>query len=134
MSEQGNPLKVILTDDEEDIRIVGEMALATVGGFTVRTADGGQKTLELLAQERPDVLVLDVMMPLMDGPTTLQRLRESEGVETLPVIFMTAKIQPQEIESYLQMGAAGVVTKPFDPMLLADQIRRILIDYRSSSG
>ena len=134
MSELSGPLNVILADDEEDIRIVGEMALATVGGFRVRTAEGGLEALELLVQERPDVLVLDVMMPVLDGPTTLSRLRESEEGEPLPVIFMTAKIQPQEIASYMQMGAAGVVTKPFDPMLLADQIRRILIDYRSTSG
>ncbi len=109
------PPSVILTDDEQDIRTVGELALSAVGGWRVRCASGGQHALELIAAERPDLLILDVMMPVMDGPTTLRRLRESEEGDPLPVVFMTAKV-PQEAGFRglrLQMEQTGA--GPFAP-------------------
>jgi CheY-like chemotaxis protein len=82
--------------------------------------------LLLVSDEKPDLILLDVMMPELDGPSTLRALRDSPRGRDVPVIFMTAKAQPREVESYLALGARGVVVKPFDPMNLPDQVRAIL--------
>lgn len=118
--------KVMLVDDEVDIRTIGEMALESVGQWQVVAAASGEEALELAARERPDVILLDVMMPKMDGPTTFARLREQPDTADTPVIFMTAKVQKQEVARYLDLGASGVIAKPFDPMTLPDEIRRTL--------
>ena len=118
--------KVMLVDDEVDIRTIGEMALESVGKWEVVAAGSGEEALELAARERPDVILLDVMMPRMDGPTTFARLREQADTAMTPVIFMTAKVQKQEVARYLDLGASGVIAKPFDPMTLPDEIRRTL--------
>lgn len=118
--------KVMLVDDEVDIRTIGEMALESVGKWEVVAAASGEEALELAAKERPDVILLDVMMPKMDGPTTFARLREQADTANTPVIFMTAKVQKQEVARYLDLGASGVIAKPFDPMTLPDEIRRTL--------
>lgn len=119
---------VLLVDDDADIRVVGELALADVGGWRVLLASSGREALEIAAQERPDVILLDVMMPVMDGPSVLARLRSEPATRDIPVIFVTAKAQKHEIEQYRTVGARGVITKPFDPMLLADEVRRIVHD------
>ncbi|MCA9651345.1 MAG: response regulator [Myxococcales bacterium] len=116
---------VLLVDDDEDIRVIGEMALRDVGGLQVVLAASGEQALEVAARERPDVILLDVMMPHMDGPTTFRRLREQEASSAIPVVFVTAKVQRQEIQRYLDLGAIGVIAKPFDPMALADELRAI---------
>ena len=116
---------VLLVDDEGDIVTVGAMALSEIGGLSVTTASSGDEALRILESTHPDVIVLDVMMPGMDGPTTLGKLRERPELANVPVIFLTAKAQPAELERYLSLGAAGVIAKPFDPMTLADQIRAI---------
>ncbi len=118
--------KILLIDDEDDIRTIAELSLGTVGGFEVVLADNGRRGVELALEERPDAILLDVMMPGMDGPTTLSAIREKAGGAQIPIIFMTAKIQSKEREGYLALGAAGVIPKPFDPMTLANEVKTIL--------
>ena len=118
--------KVLLVDDEPDIRKIGCMSLRAVGKWEVREADCGQGALDALAEEVPDVILLDVMMPGMDGPTTLGKLRENPAWADIPVIFLTAKVQKNEVERYLGLGARGVIAKPFDPMTLPDEVRKVL--------
>lgn len=117
---------VLLVDDEPDIRTIGEMALHDVGGWRVLTAASGAEALELIAEERPDLVLLDVMMPVMDGPSTLAALRREEATASIPVVFLTAKVQAAEVERYLALGAMGVLRKPFDPLSLADELREIV--------
>jgi len=117
---------VLMVDDEPDIRTIGEIALRDVGGLKVTLAASGREALEIVGPTKPDVILLDVMMPDMDGPTTLERLRAQPSTQGIPVVFMTAKVQRQEVERYMKLGAAGVVAKPFDPMTLASEVRRIV--------
>jgi two-component system, OmpR family, response regulator len=117
--------KILMVDDEPHIRRVAELSLNRVGKWSVVLAASGPEGIAAAERERPDLILLDVMMPGMDGPTTLSALQAHAMVAGIPVIFMTAKVQEREIERYLGLGAAGVVCKPFDPMKLPDQIRRI---------
>jgi two-component system, OmpR family, response regulator len=117
--------KVLLVDDEPDIRRIAHISLQRVGKLAVVLATSGLQALELAAAERPDVVLLDVMMPELDGPSTFQRLRSDPATARIPVIFMTAKAQKHEVEGFLALGAAGVIPKPFDPMTLAGEVRRI---------
>ncbi len=120
------PLKKILyVEDEADIREVAVMALEMVGGFELKVCESGADAIDVASAYAPDLLLLDVMMPQMDGPATLKRLREIPQTANVPVIFMTAKVQHSEIAAYHQMGALGVIAKPFEPMTLADEIRKI---------
>jgi CheY-like chemotaxis protein len=116
---------ILIVEDDPDIQTVARMALETVGGFTVEVCDCGKAALEAAPRLKPDLIMLDVMMPEMDGPTTLKNLRELPGLASTPVVFMTAKAMPSEVERYREMGTAGVIPKPFDPMTLADQVREI---------
>lgn len=118
--------KVMLVDDDASIRRIGQISLEDVGKFQVVIAKSGTEALELAASEKPDLIVLDVMMPGMDGPTTLTHLRENPITKCIPIIFMTAKVLLHEVDAYYQLGAAGVISKPFDPMLLASQIRQLV--------
>ena len=121
-----NLSKVLLVDDEPDIRRIGQISLEHVGRWTVVQAQSGLQALSVAALEHPDVILLDVMMPELDGPGTFTRLREDPATANIPVIFMTAKAQPHEVESYRALGAAGVIAKPFDPMTLPGEIRTIV--------
>jgi CheY-like chemotaxis protein len=118
--------KVLLVDDEPDIRRIAHLSLHRVGKLQVVMASSGAEALELAPRERPDVVLLDVMMPELDGPSTFQRLRASAATAGIPVIFMTAKAQKHEVEAFRALGAAGVIPKPFDPMTLAAEVRRIV--------
>ncbi len=118
--------KVLLVDDEDDIRTVGNLSLSRVGGWQTVLASSGAEAVKKAAAERPDLILLDVMMPGMDGPTTLGQLRAQEATAKTPVIFMTAKIQKQEVARYLELGAVGVIGKPFDPMTLPAEIKKLL--------
>ncbi len=117
---------VLLVDDEEDIRTIAELSLGAVGGFEVRLAGSGAEALSATEAWTPDVIVLDVMMPGLDGPSTLARLRAQATTATTPVVFMTAKVQASEVERWRALGVVGVLPKPFDPMTLAGELRRIL--------
>jgi two-component system, OmpR family, response regulator len=116
---------VLLVDDDANIRMVTQMALEDVAGWNVIAVSSGEYALKTLAEAQPHVILLDMMMPGMDGVTTFGRIK-SDGFGNIPVIFLTAKVQPSEIEQYVAQGAAGVIIKPFDPMKLANEIRRIL--------
>ncbi|ADU67200.1 response regulator [Desulfurispirillum indicum] len=117
--------RILYAEDEPDIQAVARVALEMVGGFTVRICSSGQEALETAPGFAPQLILLDVMMPGMDGPTTLQNLRRIPAFTTTPVIFMTAKVQPAEVAHYTSLGAIGVIPKPFDPMALAGQIRAL---------
>ena len=120
-------LRVLYVEDEPDIREVTEFALEDEG-FELIPCPSGQAALERATEldRAPDLLLLDVMMPGMDGPSTLQRLRELPQLSATPAIFMTAKVQPAEVAQYQALGALGVIAKPFDAMTLADEIRALL--------
>ena len=120
------PRTVLLVDDEDDIRAVGQIALEDVGGWRTLLAGSGAEAVELAVRERPDVVLLDVMMPGTDGPTTLSLLRARPETAATPIIFLTAKVQAPEVARLLDLGAKGVLAKPFDPMTLADDVRKLL--------
>jgi two-component system, OmpR family, response regulator len=118
--------KIMMVDDEPHIRRIGELSLRGVGKWQVVLAGSGREAIELAEKEQPDVILLDVMMPGMDGPATLAELRNTQQTAMIPVIFLTAKAQRHEVERYRLLGAAGVLTKPFDPMTLPDDVRTII--------
>lgn len=119
-------MRVLLVDDEQDIRRIGQLSLEGVGGWQASLASSGQEAVEAARQHRPDLILLDMMMPGMDGMATLARLRAEPDLASIPVVFVTAKVQRAEVERYLQAGAVGVIRKPFDPMTLPGEIRAIL--------
>jgi two-component system, OmpR family, alkaline phosphatase synthesis response regulator PhoP len=120
------PKKVLLIDDEDDIREVAAITLETMAGFEVVAAADGLTGLARAEQEHPDVILLDVMMPGIDGLATFQRLQQSESTRSIPVIFMTAKVQPADRKRLADLGALGIIAKPFDPMTLAEQVLALL--------
>ncbi len=117
--------RILYVEDEPDIQAVGRLALEAVGGFTVEVCSSGREAKIKGVAFVPDLILLDVMMPDMDGPNTLKDLRDIAALSTTPVIFMTAKVQAGELAEYKALGALDVIPKPFDPMLLAQQIRTI---------
>ena len=116
---------ILYVEDEPDIQAVAQVALEMVGGFTLKICSSGQEALEAVQTFAPDLILLDVMMPGMDGPTTMLELRKLPELLHTPMVFMTAKVQPGEISEYLALGALGVIAKPFDPMKLATEVRTI---------
>lgn len=114
-----------MVEDDLDIQIVARLSLEAVGGFEVEICSGGHEALQKIGDFDPDLVLLDVMMPDMDGPAVFQHLRENQATRELPVIFMTAKAQAEEVDGYLKMGALGVIPKPFDPMTLPATICEI---------
>ena len=117
--------RILYVEDEPDIQAVARIALETVGGFTLQVCSSGEEALQVAVEFAPDLLLLDVMMPGMDGPTTLRELRKLPGLAETPAVFMTAKVQPQEIEQFKSFGALEVIAKPFDPMALPSQIAAV---------
>jgi len=110
-------------DDEQDIIQVATMALDMVGGFRVTAFIGGSQAGEGLLADLPDLILMDVMMPGLSGPELYAALKTVPEIAPIPVVFMTARVQPSEREEYLALGALGVIAKPFDPMTLADELR-----------
>lgn len=120
-------LVLLHVDDEDDIREVAAYALELDPSIQLTSLASGAAALERLeGGYRPQAILLDVMMPGLDGPGTLERLRRIEGLETTPVVFMTARVQADERLRYLALGAVGVITKPFDPLSLAGELRGLL--------
>jgi two-component system OmpR family response regulator len=120
------PLKrILLVEDEADIRTVATLALQAVGGFTVASTSNGHEAVETVPTFAPDLILLDVMMPGLDGPATLQTLRAQPQTAEIPVMFMTAKVQPQEVAQLQALGALGVIAKPFSPMTLPTTITQL---------
>jgi two-component system OmpR family response regulator len=119
-------VKVLIVDDEPDIRRIAKLGLSRVGGMEVVEAANGAEALVRAKEDKPDAVLLDVMMPGLDGPSTLARLREDPATSGIPVVFLTAKAIAAELERLNVLGAAGVLTKPFDPMTLARELRALL--------
>ena len=121
-------LNILYVDDEPDIREVACMSLGLDPDLEVRSAESGQQALAMLETEgwRPDAVLLDVMMPGLDGPGTLKALRTLPEHAGTPVVFITARAQPHEQHRYVELGAVGVITKPFNPMTLAQELRMLL--------
>jgi CheY-like chemotaxis protein len=116
-------VRVLHVDDEPDIREIVELSLSLDPDLKVRSCSSGGDALAAAVAWRPDLILLDVMMPMMDGPTTLTHLRQSPKTADIPVVFMTARAQPRELEHFVSLGAEGVIAKPFDPMTLAASVR-----------
>jgi len=117
--------RVLYVEDEPDIQAVAKIALEMVGGFTVKICSSGEEALREAEAFAPEMILLDVMMPGMDGPSTLKALRQLPAFAATPVAFMTAKVQPQEVAHYKSLGALDAIPKPFDPMTLATQVRAL---------
>lgn len=116
----------LVVDDDDSIREITQIALEAVGGWRVIPADGGVAALALAREHRPDVVLLDVMMPDMDGPTTFRRLQEDPATRDIPVVLLTAKVQVGVKQVWNEIAVAGVISKPFDPMTLHTQVAEIL--------
>ncbi len=117
--------KILYVEDEPDIQEITRLALELAGGFEVEVCGSGEEALRVAPVFEPDLVLLDVMMPHMDGPTTFQALRKDPRLARTPIIFMTAKVQAHEIAQYLELGALDVISKPIDPMALPDTVRSI---------
>jgi len=120
-------LRVLLVDDAEDIRVIARMSLERVGGMRVVAVSSGEAAIEAVTGDGPfDVVLLDVMMPGMDGPSTLEALREKGLEAQVPIVFLTAKGQPSERQRLGSLGVVGVISKPFDPLELPGELGRLL--------
>lgn len=117
--------RVMHVEDDESIRAVAEIALTDVAGFELLSCDSGQSALAQAEAFAPQLILLDVMMPHMDGLQTLLALRQLPGMAQVPVVFMTAKIQQAEKQQYIAAGAIAVIDKPFEPMALGDTLSRL---------
>jgi CheY-like chemotaxis protein len=121
-----NSYRLLHVEDEPDIREVVEISLSLDAGIILMSCASGADALVTATDWEPDVILMDVMMPEMDGPQTLTHLRENARTANIPVVFMTARAQSREVERFLALGAAGVIAKPFDPMTLAAAVRAYL--------
>lgn len=117
--------RILAVEDEADIRMVLQVALGDLAGLELELCASGAEGLSKAPGFAPDLVLLDVMMPDLDGPATLEALRALPATADTPVVFLTAKVQPREIERLHQLGALGVIRKPFDPMTLADDVRAL---------
>lgn len=121
-----NLQRVLYVEDDADIREIAILALRDVGGLTVRACESGEEALREFDDFAPQMVLLDVMMPGLNGPETLKALIQQGSItEEIPVAFMTAKIHPDELQRYHEIGVKNVIAKPFDPMTLADEVRSI---------
>lgn len=120
------PKHLLLIDDEDDIREVAGLSLEMTKGWKVTTANGGAAGVALAGSWLPSAILLDVMMPDMDGPATLLALQSHEATWSIPVIFLTAKVQAADRERFMQLGVRGIIAKPFDPLTLGEQINALL--------
>jgi CheY-like chemotaxis protein len=117
---------ILVIDDEADIREVAGISLEAIGGWRVSTAGGGQEGIAKAVAEKPDAILCDVMMPDIDGPTTFARLQENPDTAGIPVVLLTARVQHADRVGFAQLGVAGVLSKPFDPMELSDRVDALL--------
>jgi two-component system, OmpR family, response regulator len=125
--------RIMYVDDEPDVRKVAKISLELVGKFELCLCGSGREAIAQAQQFKPDLILLDVMMPEMDGPTTLSAMRKIETVASTPVIFITAKAQTAEIRRYRELGAIDVITKPFQPMQLPDRLRELWQECEASA-
>ncbi|WP_374405183.1 response regulator [Pelagerythrobacter sp.] len=118
--------RILYVDDEADIREIAEMALSLDPAFEIRTCGSGHEGVDAARAWQPNLILLDVMMPELDGPGVLRILRDDDRTYAIPVVFITARTQAQEVAHLRDLGARGVIAKPFDPMTLAQQVRDLL--------
>ncbi len=118
--------RILIIDDEDDIREVAALSLETVAGWDVITANSGAQGLARAAEYQPDAILLDVMMPGMDGPTTFRELRKNPATARIPVLLLTAKVQANDQRRFADLGVEAVLFKPFDPLTLSTQIAGVL--------
>lgn len=121
--------RIMYVDDDPDLRAIAEISLRDLGGFTVELCGSGEEALQKAESFRPQIVLLDVMMPGMDGIETFKRLQDMLPTADIPVVFVSAKVQSHEVHAYLALGAAGVIPKPFDPLLLGEQAQRLWSEY-----
>lgn len=118
--------KILIIDDEDDIREVAALSLESIAGWEVLTASSGLQGLARAAEHKPDAILLDVMMPGMDGPTTFRELRKNPATARIPVLLLTAKVQSTDQRRFADLGVEAVLLKPFDPLTLSHQIASAL--------
>lgn len=118
--------RILIIDDEDDIREVAALSLEATAGWHVLTASSGPKGMEVAAAERPDAILMDVMMPEVDGPTTFRLMQQNPTIAHIPVLLLTAKVQGADQRRFANLGVNGILFKPFDPLTLAQQISDIL--------
>lgn len=121
--------RIMYVDDDPDLRAIAEISLRDLGGFTVELCGSGEEALQKAEKFKPQIILLDVMMPGMDGIETFKRLQDKPFTADIPIVFISAKVQSQEVHAYLALGAAGVIPKPFDPLLLGEQAQRLWSEY-----
>lgn len=121
--------KILYAEDEHDVQTIVEISIWSTSDYEIKICDNGKILLDCVEEYNPDLILLDAMMPEMDGVTTLKNLRLNEKTKDIPVIFITAKAQTHEIKSFNESGVIGVITKPFDPMLLCSTIKEIWDEY-----
>ena len=114
--------QIMFVDDDEDIREIANIALSSIGGFSVTMCGSGEEALQKVSETKPQLIILDVMMPGMDGPATFKQLQLMPEVAKIPVLFITAKVRVNEVASYKAMGVFDVIAKPFDPMILSETL------------
>ena len=125
--------KILYVEDEADIRLIVQIALEDVGGFELKSCSSGLEAIAEVEDFEPDLILLDVMMPGLDGPATLKELHKLPAVKKIPVIFMTARIQEKEIAQYKELGIKDIISKPFEPLSLPDTLREFWSHYESES-
>jgi CheY-like chemotaxis protein len=119
-------MKIILAEDDQSIQAIGLMALSRVGKHEVKVASTGAEVLTILNNYKPDLILLDVMMPILNGFETCSRLKTNPDTKDIPIIFLTAKAQSHEVQHGMNLGAVGYILKPFDPMTLSLEIEKVL--------
>lgn len=123
----GDLQRILYVEDDDDIREVTEMALTLVAGFSVCACSSGAEAVKVATSFMPDMIVLDVMMPIMDGPATMASLRTERILASTPVVFLTAKVTRAAIEEYESLGVAGIIRKPFNPLTIGSQLEDIWV-------
>ena len=119
-------MKILIIEDDEDVRSVASLSLKLIGGLQVVEAEGSAQGVKLAATEKPDAILLDMLMPEMDGSQTIDVLKRNPDTAAIPVVFLTTRTLSSDSEEMKNLGAAGILHKPFDPMTLASQIREII--------
>jgi two-component system, OmpR family, response regulator len=126
--------RIMYVDDDPDLRAIAEISLRDLGGFAVELCGSGEEALRKADVFKPQIVLLDVMMPGMDGIETFKRLQKLPPTADTPIVFVSAKVQSHEVHAYLALGAAGVIPKPFDPLLLGQQAQRLWSEYCDASN
>jgi CheY-like chemotaxis protein len=118
--------RILIIDDEDDIREVAALSLEATAGWEILTANSGAKGIEVAVAQQPDAILMDVMMPEVDGPTTFRNMQQNPAISNIPVLLLTAKVQGVDQRRFAGLGVAAILFKPFDPLTLADQISEVL--------